>query len=779
MTARKLLFHFLTLTILFLMGCETDDVPTEIIPGPEKGNNKFSLVVALPSIETTRLALKENATDIGLTWEESDEIQVAFIQGNVKIKQKAKVTNIRDEGKRGSFQFTMPEEINSGRFDIYAVYGAELTDTDPTVVQLPAYAGYASSLDEIDASKVVLTFSQKEIRSEVNEVRGALKHIGSIIGISIQNTGSATLDNLDEVRLVTNDDSWVYNLGTGSTYDIVSGQFTGAGDTENYLSINANGITVGGRESVAMWGWFPIPPEQSWPEFNILLKDITGNTIAESGNSKMLSSNVTVGNSYYIHSQWNGTGLLFTPTMSFTTSRDYTDRIQFRINAEPEDQDGVWIDLNNNGVMESEEKVVSFGITSNDEVYYDFSSPVVTVYGKVKDIQCNSMSLIDVDISGNQALLRADLSLNSLSEVDLSYNALLEYVQLSANYFEELDLSENRNLIQAHVNRNQITSLILPEVSNSVIDFLDISRNKFSAEAITNLLNGLPDRSGLNSGTITVLDSDHIIPNGDRDEFNDVNETHTDLAAIKNWTLEDLNPPEIVVPVEGPSMTFTTARTASTIRIRLYAEVEDREGVWIDFNNNGVMEPAEKVTVFGTASSARVNYSNYGQKFTIYGKVTNMEINGQNITSAEVNNNPFLTRLDLPFNDITEIDLSELVDLDMLQLGVNQLSEIDLSKNTKLTQIQLNRNKLTSVVLPEGSSSFTDFRILNISRNKLPESVISYIVDNLPDRTGETTATTFTLYDNRSDDEDNVITPVHISVAKTKGWNVVVDNVTQ
>lgn len=780
----KMLIRLLMLTILLLqMGCKTDDVPIEPAPKPGSGNGKFSLVVTLPAIEATRVTLVEEGMDLRLTWEENDEIQIAVAQGDVKVKQTAKVSNIREEGKRGTFQFTMPDEIGAGTFDIYAVYGTELLDTNPTVAQLPMHTGHSELIQDIDANKVMLAFSQKEVKAEVNEVRGTLRHLGSILGITIQNTGNITLDNLDEVRLSANEAGWGYDLGAGGTYDLASGQFLGSGESGNYLTFKVDGADIAGGESVAMWGWFPIPAQEEWPEFNIELRDQSGTSFAVSENSKVIASSITTGHNYYVHSQWNGTEIVFTPTMTFTTVRDFSSGIRFRLEAEPEDQGGVWIDLNNNGIMDLGEKVEVFGTTTADRVTYDFSSSIVTVYGKVTNIQCSSMNLISLDVSDNPSLVRQDFSFNSLMDVNFSRNANLEYVQLGENQLEELDLSENQNLIQVQVNRNHLSSLILPDASTSIVNLVNISRNRFSAEAITELINGLPDRTGLNNGKITVLDSDHIMPDGDRDEDNIVEENHVDLAKAKNWDLIDINPPENVVPIEGPSMTFTTTRTTGTMRIRIYAEPEDQEGVWIDFNNDGVMEPSERVTHFGTATADRVNYTFSGRTFTIYGKVTNLEINQQDITSAVVNNNPGLENLNLPFNNLTEIDLSELTELTYLQLGVNQLLELDLSNNPKLTQIQLNRNQLTSIALSDEVASSEEFNQLNVVINRLSESNITEIVNKLPDRNGNPREGRLYLSDNRQSGgapaEQNTVTTAHISAALSKNWHVWVDNVAQ
>lgn len=228
-------------------------------------------------------------------------------------------------------------------------------------------------------------------------------------------------------------------------------------------------------------------------------------------------------------------------------------------------------------------------------------------------------------------------------------------------------------------------------------------------------------------------------------------------------------------PPMGAYMTFTTTRTSSTIRIRINANPEDQEFVWIDLNNNKILDPGEEVTNFGTNNNNnRVNYAGFSPTFTIYGKVTNLEINGQNITSADVNNNPYMESLNLPFNEIEELDVSELAELNYLQVGVNLISEIDLSNNPKLGVVQLNANKLTSVILPD---EVPDLRQININRNRLSEPAINHIVERLTDR-NELTAGNFYWYviapHATQPDEQNATT-VDISPAQAKNWTVYVD----
>lgn len=772
-------FKFLILSVLVLLflGCKDEIIVDVDTSKTDLSSSSFVLTTSMPA-NGTRVALTPDGKNVGLTWEEGDEIQLVFVQAEKKVKQVVQVENISTDGKSATFGVNVPEDFTDGVFELYGIYGGGgLDNSNPTLALLPTNSS-DGSLESIQNNEdVMLYFAQEDIEVDAPSATVVFKHLGSLFTITLQNTSISPL-SLSEIRLISDAAGWAFNYGSGGGgYDLVNEEFTNVVSASgNYLSFSSPDATLSAGESIVIRGWYPPRNDVNWPELKLELRNGLS-SIAISENSKPArTASTPSGKNFHFSAQWNGAELMFTPSMSFTTSREHASGIRFRIDAEPEDQEGVWIDLNNNGVMEPEEKVITFGTTIADRVTYDFSSSVVAVYGKVTYIECSSMSLTSVDVRDNYALERQDFSFNDLTEIDFTHNPNLQFVQVGGNQLQTLDLSANTNLLQVQANRNQLTSLTLPLSTD--MNLLNLTRNNLSAGAISDILNSLLERTAVDAGKIQILDSNHINPKGNGDELNQVIESHSGLAAAKNWILEDLNPPPLV-PI-GPSMTFTTSRTAANIRIRVNAEPEDQADVWIDLNNNGVMDSGEKVNTFGTTTNDRVNYSGYSSTFTIYGKVNNLEINNQSITSAEVNDNPWMISLNLPFNNITEINVSELTNLAYLQLGVNQLSELDLTNNINLLQIQLNRNQLTSLVLPIELSSSNDFNQLNIVVNKFTESQITDIVNLLPDRNGLDRGRLY-LSDNRqasdAEPEGNVTIPAHTNSALSKNWHVWVDNI--
>lgn len=770
-------FLYLALIALILFAGCNDEIPAKA-DIPSLDGTAFLLTANMPMDgATTRIALTPDGKSVTLTWEDDDEIQLVFVQGEEAIKQTVPVENISGDGKSATFAIVVPEEITEGTFDLYGIYGGGgLDDADPTLAVLSTNTSDGSLESIQNHEEVMLYFAQKDIEVNAPNATVFFNHLGSLFTITLQNTGSTSLA-LSEVRLISDATGWAFNYGSGGGgYDLVNEEFTNVAATSgDYLSFSSPAGNVAAGESIAIRGWYPPLADANWPELKLELRN-ESTSIAVSENSKPARTSPTLaGKNYHFSAQWNGTELMFAPSMTFVTN-SAAATMRIRVAAAPEDQDGVWIDLNNNGIMEPDEKVTTFGTATGQRVEYPGYGSIFTIYGKVTNFEINGQSIVAADVSNNNWLNNLNLPFNNLTEIDLSQNTNLDYVQLGSNQLTEIDLSNSPNLRTAQLNRNQLTSVILPTPGETLSN-VNISRNNMSSAAITSLLESLNDRNESDVGTFTALDSDHISPKGDGDELNQVIESHKTLAQSKNWTLADLNPPPVILP--GPSMTFTASGSLPNLYIQIFADPEDQDDIWIDLNNDGVMDSGEDITTFGAYMTLPAS-----NMFTIYGEVTRLFINRASrthanrrpITSADVSNNSSLWQLELPFNDLIEIDLTQSPNITNLQLGSNLLTEIDLSGNTGLTRAQLNGNQLTSVVFPDLGTGFSQ---LNIEKNKLPEAMVSHIIDKIPDRTGLSAGTFYIYYDQPASPDENEITPDHIFDAKAKNWNVQVDRVVQ
>ena len=178
------------------------------------------------------------------------------------------------------------------------------------------------------------------------------------------------------------------------------------------------------------------------------------------------------------------------------------------------------------------------------EVIYTLTSQTVTIQGDVTWLYCNGNQLTDLDVSKNTALTVLVCSNNQLTALDLSHNTALTWLNCDENKLTALDLSHNTALKSLNCSYNQLTAL---DVSNTALTqlwcfknqltaldlsqntaltwldcdgnqltTLDVSKNtalttlacsgnQVKGEEMTRLVNSLPDRTGKEAGTFTVV----------------------------------------------------------------------------------------------------------------------------------------------------------------------------------------------------------------------------------------------------------------------------------
>ena len=138
------------------------------------------------------------------------------------------------------------------------------------------------------------------------------------------------------------------------------------------------------------------------------------------------------------------------------------------------------------------------------------------------------------------------------------------------------------------------------------------------------------------------------------------------------------------------------------------------------------------------------------QNVKIEGKIKNLGIDGNQITSVKMKDMEDLTSLGLKNNKLTEIDLSGAPALKRVSVGKNQLEALDLSNNTFLFQVYAYGN--------------------NIKGEKM-----TALVNSLP---GGTASELF-LVDKTLENEKNVATKEDVQIARNKGWKTGIELINQ
>lgn len=168
---------------------------------------------------------------------------------------------------------------------------------------------------------------------------------------------------------------------------------------------------------------------------------------------------------------------------SMTTARA-DGKISLAVDAPAHDRDGVWIDLDGDGVRaeDGSEDIIAF----NRYIEYNFAPNIskIDIYGDITYLGAASNKLTSIDISKSSHLLTLNVPINNLTALDLSGNHALSRLDCSENSLPILDVSQNRELLSLWSFNNELTSL---DVSNNrYISFLDCSGNNLTAIDVSN-----------------------------------------------------------------------------------------------------------------------------------------------------------------------------------------------------------------------------------------------------------------------------------------------------
>lgn len=311
--------HYLTIIAIFTLFAACSNEPIFDNKDLSLGKaRKISLTATMPHDNpNTRVSVsQEDDQTVSLKWEEGDQLQLVFVQGDIKKKETVTVTNIMDEGKKAHFDIDIPAGITE-KFDLYGVYGGGgLSDEDPSIAILPTKPSETGTLESIEEKEhVMFYFTSKDMALSYSEPVVMFENFGSLFSITLKNNATATIEELAEAQLVgvSGDDKWAYNIGDGGgSYDLITGEFLGAETADNYISFKAERSSVEGGESITFWGWYPPLPDKVWPELALHLLKEDGTEIAVSSNTMPARTEATAaGKSYYFNAQWDGEKLEF------------------------------------------------------------------------------------------------------------------------------------------------------------------------------------------------------------------------------------------------------------------------------------------------------------------------------------------------------------------------------------------------------------------------------------------------------------------------------------
>lgn len=152
------------------------------------------------------------------------------------------------------------------------------------------------------------------------------------------------------------------------------------------------------------------------------------------------------------------------PSIALTKATNDNTNWNLEIKADNEDQNQLWIDVNNNGIKDAGEAITNLTSTSS----VPMASRTIVIHGKVNYLSCLDNKLTSLDVSKNSLLKTLICSVNQLKTLDLSNNIALENLICSGNQLEALDLSKNINVKSINISFNKITGLNMGQFINNL-----------------------------------------------------------------------------------------------------------------------------------------------------------------------------------------------------------------------------------------------------------------------------------------------------------------------
>ena len=354
---------------------------------------------------------------------------------------------------------------------------------------------------------------------------------------------------------------------------------------------------------------------------------------------------------------------------------------------------------------------------------YTLAGTQITIRGNVSELDCSKNQLTNIDVSKSTSLWILKCSDNKLTSLNASGSSLLTEVNCSNNRLTSLDVSGCASLETLECDNNHLTSL---NISGCVaLKTLYCYSNCINGEAMTKLVNSLPDRKGMSSGTLQVVNT---IRDKNWCSFVDVA-----TASEKNWAVQKYEPYswESYPGVGKGVVTMTTSKAVG-------------ETVELGFVANGdvVIEGVSEMPQLGRN---RNSYTLTSQTLIIRGDVTKLDCFGNQLTSLNV----------LGCASLTKLDCSR-----------NQLSSLDLTQNSTLTELDCSRNKLETLNL----SACTRLESLTCYRNKIRGNAVAQLVESLPDRYGKEPGKFYFVYYSEDEYEENFCYRPAVGRASDKNW---------
>ncbi len=305
----KNIIHLISLAIIVLLsGCADQDFLSK--QNRDSDERTVTVHAAMPSDNSsTRISLETSEGSLTLSpkWDKDDIIKLIFVQDDIKVEgESATIYNISEDGKKCSFNLTLPEKIDIDQpFTLY------------TFVDIPGF-GVIIESDEIlvDISPIRITpikdmsvpvWSKTAINSFVNdEINLDYLNLGAYEVIQIKNSTDSDL-NFYSLQLVPHNESsplWYYDT-TASSKPAFNPE-TGMIIDYQRSSSQGSRVRVASGETETVLSWY-VPNNENIPDISLKMEEVLSYEFKEGKDFGMQA-----GRAYYIYAVWDGNELFMT-----------------------------------------------------------------------------------------------------------------------------------------------------------------------------------------------------------------------------------------------------------------------------------------------------------------------------------------------------------------------------------------------------------------------------------------------------------------------------------
>lgn len=211
---------------------------------------------------------------------------------------------------------------------------------------------------------------------------------------------------------------------------------------------------------------------------------------------------------------------------------------------------------------------------------------------------------------------------------------------------------------------------------------------------------------------------------------------------------------------------LTTEKTpGETIALSLQALEGYEDDVWIDLNNNKRKDAGEEVT---RLDNKRVNYDIQAQSVTVYGKITELNCSGNNLTAFTTSTFSFLEKIDCSSNQLKVLDVSRCNLLKELACNNNRLVSLKIGKIKALERLDCSYNRLASLNVRGVDTVEWIFS----SGNNMQRKQMTALIKSLPSRNGSTQGKLI-VSESYNNGAQNSLNNEQEKIAVGKNWEIV------